>query len=40
MNVFDRSAKLTQRERAANAEAPDDFDFLKEEVSYCIIRDT
>ncbi len=34
LNVFDRKAKLLQRERAAQADDPDKFDFLKEEVGY------
>ncbi len=34
MNVFDRRAKLLQRERAAAAEDPSQFDFIKEEIGY------
>lgn len=34
MNVFDRQAKLFQRERAAQNPKVDDFDFLKEEMGY------
>ena len=34
MSVFDRGAKLMQRERAAAADNADEFDFIKEEVGY------
>ena len=34
LNVFDRRAKLLQRERAAANPDVDNYDFLKEEVGY------
>ena len=34
MNVFDRQAKVKQRERAAQARNVQDFDYLKEEFGY------
>ena len=36
MHVFDRRAKLLQRERAAANKEVEKFDFLKEEVQYLI----
>ena len=33
LNVFDRQAKLVQRERAASAEDSKIYDYIKEEVS-------
>ena len=34
MDVFDRNSKKIQRERAAQAQSVDDFDYLKEEMGY------
>ena len=34
MNIFDRTAKARQRERAALREDVDDFDYLKEELGF------
>ena len=34
MNVFDRKTKGFQRERAANLENVDDFDYMKEEQTF------
>ena len=34
VNVFDRRAKLLQRERAAAMPDVDNYDFMKEEVGY------
>lgn len=34
MNVFDRKAKLLQRERAANMPKPETYDYLKDEIGY------